>query len=387
MTPQTLAIGSSPTQQTFWRHLRAWHSAHPELWISGVLFLASSFFVYGFGQAAHWTYAAQTRGLAAFCRWDCGWYASVTGTGYDTAPHHDLEGAANWAFFPLFPLTGNACKHLFHLDAGTATVLASRIEYFAAILAFLLWMSPHLSGLNDRFFAGALVAFNPYLIYGHSGYSEPLYFTVCCLGFWALEQKKWIVAGVFGACLSATRMVGILFALVYAISVLRTVGLRSVVKGRSLNILIGLGLCPLGLALYTLYLHHHTGDALAFLHVLIAWGRATTNPLLVMLHSFRLHGWFRVWTVMAAGGLVVSAWLMRQRPEYASFLALTILMGMSSGSPWGLPRYLWWQPPLLYVIYFWLRRSPPAWMIYLAFAAGMASFMVMAWFSATNIVI
>jgi hypothetical protein len=279
------------------------------------------------------------------------------------------------------------CKYIFHRDAHMATVLAAKIEYFTAIFAFLLWMGPHLQSLNERFLAGMLVALNPYLIYGHAGYSEPLYFTLLCFGFWALERQKWIVAGTLGAAISASRIVGVVFALVYAVVAIREVGLRAILRDRSLKVLTGLVLCPLGLALYSLYLYHLCGDALAFLHVQrVAWHHTITNPFIAMATSYREHGWFRAWTVMALGGLAVSAWLMRRRPEYGIFLALTILIPMSQGSPWGFPRYLWWEPPLLFAIFLWLRRSLPACMVYFAFAGGMASFMVIAWFSGNGIV-
>jgi hypothetical protein len=44
-----------------------------------------------------------------------------------------------------------------------------------------------------------------------------------------------------------------------------------------------------------------------------------------------------------------------------------------------MPRYVWWQPPFLYVIYFVLKRYPAWWVVYAAFAGGMASFMVLEW--------
>ncbi len=351
------------------------------------MFLASCLFVYGFGRVAHWTTGVQTN-IGNFCQWDCGWYSRLIRDGYNVFPGWDgFPDEANWAFFPLFPISAKACQWLLHLDVATATVLASRLEYFTAILSFLVWMRPHLESLNEYFFAAALVALNPYLIYGHAGYTEPLYFTLCCLGFWALERQKWILAGVLGACLSATRLVGLLFAVVYAIVALRDVGWRYLLKDRSLRILIGLAMCPLGLVLYSLYLYHHMGDALAFVHVMVAWGRTTANPLGVMARSYQQHGWFRVWSVMALASLLVSAWLVRRRAEYGIFLAISILIAMSSGLLWSFPRYLWWQPPLLYVIFFWLRRSVPAWMIYLAFAGAMASFMVFEWFTGNTLVV
>lgn len=80
-------------------------------------------------------------------------------------------------------MSAKLVKHLFQLDPPTATVLASKLELFGAIFVFLLWLHPHFEDAREYFLAGALVALNPYLIYAHAGYSEPLYFTVACLGF------------------------------------------------------------------------------------------------------------------------------------------------------------------------------------------------------------
>lgn len=90
---------------------------------------------------------------------------------------------------------------------------------------------------------------------------------------------------------------------------------------------------------------------------------------------------------MAVGALLISLWLLRRYPEYGIFLAIGVIMPVSSGHSWGLARYTWWQAPLLFAIFLALRRSVPAQMLYLAFAAGMAAFMVLSWFSGMNIVV
>jgi Mannosyltransferase (PIG-V) len=367
---------------TWSANLRAWTHRHPELWVTIVLYLASCFFVYGFGQVAHWIEGIQQGRLVYDCKWDCGWYGSIADHGYQYVPEaHSGGDAANWAFFPLFPMSAAVVEHLLRLDPLSATVLASRLELFGAIFAFLLWLRPYFDNNNERYFAGALVALNPYVIYAHAGYSEPLYFMLACLGFWALDRHKWILAGLFGAGLSANRLVGLLFSLVYLIVALRDVGWRGIIKDRSLRILTGLLLCPLGLVLFSLYLYHHVGDALAFAHIQVAWGRATTNPVIVLLRSYHQHGWIRFFAELAVIGLLVSLWLMRKRPELGIFLALSIFLPCASGTLQGFPRYLWWQPPFLYVIFVWLRRSVPAWMIYLAIGGGLAAVMVLQWFT------
>lgn len=50
------------------------------------------------------------RGLAnLLCSWDCDWYLGIVKVGYQLQPEgHDAGDAANWAFFPLFPLLTRA---------------------------------------------------------------------------------------------------------------------------------------------------------------------------------------------------------------------------------------------------------------------------------------
>ena len=76
-----------------------WLRYHPELWVSLVLFVASLAFVSSFAKVVHWTSPVQTSTLESFCRWDCGWYKELAGSGYHKEPHlHYNRDAANWAF-------------------------------------------------------------------------------------------------------------------------------------------------------------------------------------------------------------------------------------------------------------------------------------------------
>ena len=362
--------------------IRRFADHHSLLCATIVIYCASCFFFYACGQVAHWTNGIQQGKLAYDCKWDCGWYGTITANGYDAYPHaHPRQDAANWAFFPLFPASAAALAQVFRLDPATATVLASKLELFAAIFAFLLWLTPHLENTDEYYLAGALVGLNPYFVYAHTGYSEPLYFALLCLGFWALERENYFAAGAFGALVSATRLVGILFALVYAISVVRHGDWRSTLrKQKALAILLGLVLCPLGLALFSIHLYHRTGDALAFAHIQIAWDRHAANPLAVFHQSFLRHGWTRVWAAMATVAILTGVVIARKQPQYGIFLALSIIVPCLSGSMQSMPRYVWWQPPFLFAVFHWLRPSLPRWMIYFAFAGGIASIMVLYWF-------
>src|SRR5271167_731518 len=233
---------------------------NPEIWVAILLWLASNAFVAEFSKFARWEGGASYSSIADLCRWDCGWFGTVLRSGYDKIPHGDAGDAANWAFHPVFPLTAYPFRHWLKLPLAMSLVLASKSALLFAIYSFLLMVGHQTETTADRFRAGSLVAFNPYLIYAHSGYSEPLYFALLAFAFYFANRGRWIVSGVMGAFLSATRVVGCLFSLSYAIICIRDVGWLTGWRKCDLNRLIGFFLCPLGMAIYMLYMYHHTGD-------------------------------------------------------------------------------------------------------------------------------
>jgi hypothetical protein len=365
--------------------LRSWIERNPEIWIALVLVLVSHCFVFTFAKFAHWQFEAPYVKTASLCRWDCGWFSSVLDTGYDIEPHRVPRGnGANWSFMPLFPLSAFPFRYLLGLSTSLSLVLASKCALYVAILSFLLMVRKKLSTVPERFLAGGLVAFNPYVLYAHVGYSEPLYFALASLAFVLLENKYWILSGTAGALLSATRIVGCLFLLPYLFAATKDLRLHESSREGKLLILIGLMLCPLGVALYMLYLYVHTGDALAFIHVQIAWGRVPHSPILVTLKALHNHRWQRVWGMMIIAGFLTVGWLLKEgSTELAVYLAAAILVPLFADT-WGFPRYLWWQPPFLYALLVVLKKHPWVWPVYMVFAGGMASFMVIEWLAGSN---
>ncbi|CAN1500604.1 hypothetical protein MCEZE4_00486 [Burkholderiaceae bacterium] len=58
------------------------------------------------------------------CQWDCHWFADIVRNGYDLFPHGNPTGnAANWAFFPFFPLSASGFAFVTGLPAWLSLVL------------------------------------------------------------------------------------------------------------------------------------------------------------------------------------------------------------------------------------------------------------------------
>lgn len=373
---------SAGSSSTTWRvGTKAWA-------IATLLWLASNVFVTGIAKFTSWEDGASYKRMADLCRWDCGWYASVLQPGYSKA--HMDTGAANWVFNPFFPLTAYPLHNWLKLSLDGSLVLAGKLELLLAIYGFLLMFGDELQTTTDLLKAGALVAFNPYVIYAHAGYAEPLYFAAIAFAFYFVNRRQWVCAGMAGSLASATRVVGVVFAASYIVSWLKSQGWRPRWRKLELNAIIGLLLCPLGTALFMLYLYHIMGDALALQHGHVAWGRVLGNPLGTLWLCLRQGRWSRLWGMMMIAGWLLGAWLFKLRKfELGVYLAAALLLATVSpmGGYWGVARYVWWQPPFLYAIYRLLRRSDVAWVIYLVFASGMAAFMVMQWFTGHNFVV
>ena len=366
--------------------MRRLFQVYPRFTAALVLWVASWAFVSAFSTLARWEFGARYATLADLCRWDCSQFASVLHVGYPKAPQLGT-GYSTWLFHPLLPLLAYPLHYWCGLSPETSLVLVSKAALLLAIYAFLLMVADDDGETTQYFRVGALVAFNPYLIYAHVGYSESLYFASLCLAFSFAERGRWILSGSMGALVSATRIPGFLFSASYLLFAGGGWKFRSY-RRDTLTKLVGLSLCPLGTALYMLYLYFHTGDALAQVHNHLTFINAPPgNPAVVLYDALIGHHWARVWGLMCVGAILAAVYLFRAgKSEYGIYLLLTIAMSLSGGL-YGLPRYLWWQPPVLYAIYLGLRRHPAWWAPYLAFAAGMAAFMVISWLSGHNFVV
>lgn len=309
------------------------------------------------------------------CRWDCGWYAALATDGYHSEPNgHERGDAANWAFFPLFPLLGNLLSQTFGIPAKVALPLTSKLFLWLSILAFMI-VARRRHGHHAVPLAGALIAFNPYVVYAHVGYTESLYFFLTALAFLALWSRRWLAVGLATALLSATRLVGLMMSLALLAAMLRD---RILSRDRSAQAtaLLALALGPLGLAVFMAYLYWLTGDALAFMHIQIAWDRSMQYPFLVLISGLLDPGWGVYFAICALAGLVMAVWLFRKgHSEAALFLAVTLLIPLATGLD-SMPRFLFWQFPFIFGMLELCLRYPTLKWVYLAAGSlgGMAMF-------------
>jgi hypothetical protein len=203
--------------------------------------------------------------LTGWAHWDAGWYLGIVTGGYtyDPATH---VGAV--AFFPLYPLLTRVVGQLIgnNLLAG---LLISNVA-MAAAMCFLYDLVAGRLGVEVARRTIVLIAVYPFAFYFSALYTESLFLFCAVLAFWFAERDRWWLCGLAGFSCTLTRQMGIVLLPALGLLYLsrRAYDLRRVRPE-----ILGLGLVPLGIGMYMLYLFQKFGEPLAFYYATInAWG-------------------------------------------------------------------------------------------------------------------
>jgi len=287
----------------------------------------------------------------ALCQFDCGWYLALITGGYDLAPHdHAMMDAANWAFFPAYPL---AVRGLAWVSGGDPLIVATLLNNLAFVAAAVLLFTTYRGVIGDRAAGWAALLFcaSPFTLYNSYPYSEAL-FNLLFIAFFALAlNRRWLAAAAVGALVAAARPLGVFAVFILLFMYLRAHGLGATWRDpdRRAELAAAVMLVPLGLFAFMFFLHQHVGDALAFKHVQIAWDREIGNPLATLYAGLRWGDGFQRHNALAAiAGLAVAAFMAHRRlPAEAFFLALAVLIPAATMMQ-SMPRFAFalWLPYL-----------------------------------------
>jgi hypothetical protein len=296
------------------------------------------------GQRAGVHYAASENPLlAVWGRWDAEHYIGIATAGYSgTEP----------AFFPLYPLliwfggmlTGN------HLLAG---LFVSNAASFFALL-YLYKLVEHEFNRQVAHRSIFYVSIFPTAIFFSAVYTESLFLCLSVASFYYIRERSWVLAGIIGFLAALTRVEGVLmvvpFLIEWAIALYESRSdwfkwpLDTVVKP-----LIGIALIPLGLAVYMAYLWVLRGDPLYFSHVQAHWDRYLAPPWVSFGHAIHMiTGHYApqtianqllevTFTVLMLAVLVIG--FRRLRVSYIAYMAVSILVPLSTSSLMSMPRF------------------------------------------------
>ena len=213
-----------------------------------------------------------------WAHWDGAWYSAIAIAGYG------FLGPESTAFFPLYPMLVRAGTAI---GGGPALwgVLVSLISTLFA-LYFIYRIAEKMFNAQAARAATLAFAFFPTAFFLNAVYTEALFVALTAGSFWAAYVRRdLLLAGVFGALAAATRNLGVLLLIPLAYEWLRSrreFGWRGV---------LGMGLVPLGLVGYALFLWYRFGEPLIFFRQQSAhWQRELANPITTLERAWTSAG-------------------------------------------------------------------------------------------------
>jgi hypothetical protein len=204
--------------------------------------------------------------------WDGAWYLKIVDHGY---PSHipAKDGIAVYSQVPFFPLYPGIVEvvHWFSPFSSKVTAICVAI-FFGALATCAVWLLARAMFDHDTANrAAALFCFLPGAWVFTFAYSEGVMILLAVGTLWALQQRRWLAAGVLGALATASRPNAVVLVLcaVWAAA-------WAIWKRREWRALIAPILTPLGTVGFFGYLWAHTGEADAWFRVQReAWGERT----------------------------------------------------------------------------------------------------------------
>jgi hypothetical protein len=226
--------------------------------------------------AAAWTVGAGTAGqvpsyLSLWDHWDTGLFVKIARFGYAGYPRHYPDKGVV-AFFPGEPLVLRVVHAAVPTWVGAALLVSAVAGAVAAVALGRLGAREHGPDVGRR--AVLFWTLAPPAVFLYAGYSEALFCAFAVPAWTAARGRDWTRAGLFAGAAAAVRVTGLFLAVALVVEWLLARDGR-----RRPRAVLALALPFLVLAAYTVYLHHLTGDWLAWSHAQRdVWGRSLTAP-------------------------------------------------------------------------------------------------------------
>jgi Gpi18-like mannosyltransferase len=302
--------------------------------------------------------------LWAWGNFDGEHYLSIAYQGYQSLTYF---------FFPTYPLLiafvakflGGSFKSL-----AVSGLLISNISFYIALIG--LWKLIKLDYKTEiaRITLLLLLAF-PTAFYFGSIYTESLFLALVVWSFYFARKRKWVAAGILGALLTATRVVGL--AIVPALLVEAYLQRRKDKKLNLVPVVIGLLFSVLGIVAYMFYLNVVTGDPLEFFHNVSIFGQQRSSNLVLLPQVFYRYffkvlpninysyfpivfvTYLEIVTALVFLGLAIVSFF-KIRLSYAFYLAIGYIIPTLSGSFSSFHRYVLILFPAFILTAIWLSK-------------------------------
>jgi Gpi18-like mannosyltransferase len=315
------------------------------------------------GQRPGVHYAASANPLlAVWGRWDAEHYLGIAQNGYS---------GTEFAFFPLYPTLIKIVGSFTGSDLIAGLIISNAASFLGLLYLYKLIEHEYNRHVAQR--ATFYVSIFPTAIFFSAVYSESLFFFLTVASFYYVRERRWLMAGVVGFFAALTRSEGILLAAPLFIewAIAAKEGGREFFRywvDDVVKPLLGLALVPLGLLTYMAYLWVVTGDPLKFSHVQEHWGRhfappweSIGNAITKISHAHMTQQTIANQSLeLTFTALMVVALFMglrRLRPSYSIYMALSILVPMSTSSLMSMQRFALMLFPMFALFGLWGGRQ------------------------------
>lgn len=238
--------------------------------------------------------------FSPMAKWDSLHYLAIAYDGYGESQAGLPPATARPAFFPLFPGAVHVLSG-FAASPGLVLVVAYALSLTCFMGALVLLHRLASIELGETYARPALMllAFFPTAFFFGLPYTESLFLLLAVGAFLAARSGRWAIAGVILALASATRVPGLL--LIVPVALIYLYGPRADRESAPAEGLrprypvradaAWLLLAPLGIIVFSIYLHFALGDALIWQQVQTTdFGRHAVDPVTGVWHGLREAG-------------------------------------------------------------------------------------------------
>ena len=228
-----------------------------------------------------------------FTRFDAGWYYQIARYGYWFVPGGPSAGIGKpgkIAYFPLYPFAGGYLGTLFGASQPAmylGLIAVSWLAFAAAMVALFRLARLDVDDVRAQR-AVLLAAIFPFSFFFGMIYTESLFLLLTLITFHAFRTHRWIAGGVSGALATATRVNAILMVPSIAWIAWRTAAPRERRRAAAGLVLVGAGIAG-----YSLYVYHLSGNPLEWASSISRWnyhpGRAPWVAPLQLLARLTTH--------------------------------------------------------------------------------------------------
>jgi hypothetical protein len=302
---------------------------------------------------------------SAMCQYDCGWYARLAVEGYASdSQFADYGSIPNFAFFPLYPMLLRAGVAVMGMSPYFVGILLSSALFIGFILLSCAYLRRTRQAADLWLFVAFIVLF-PFGTVFTAVYSESLFAALTVAALLALVERRILLAAALTALLCATRPTGVLMLpLIIADRALHAWQGRHRTDRVALlgEVLLPIGVAPLGLSMYMLMQYRLIGDALAFNHVQVLWYRVWVGPFTTLATGIAAWDWdlllspkglpsqtySATWALL---GLAAAGWMVWRRRFAEAWLCATSILLPASTALHSLPRFVATNPFFLFALF------------------------------------